>query len=182
VTIPSAEANAGVEPTAAIRLVLGIARLGEADLMGWWSSQGLNPAVRFALAGFRRTNSIVGGELALLSAVRRHQQVLPRPNAVHLFSSHLPFVGWANAHVAELKTSGNSDLLDELRTWSTADHAAANLKSWSEDIPPANDRLDVVSSEDLHNPVITAGLLRRFILEYVTLPSQLDVPYVNFAR
>lgn len=122
-----------VEPALGIRLVLGVARLGEADLAGWWSSQGLNPAVRFALAGFRRTGKVLGAELALLSAERRHRQLLPRASAVHLFSPHLPYLGWAQADLAEQKSAGPSALLDELSAWSTAEEAVAALRAW---LPP----------------------------------------------
>jgi len=49
-----------IEPPLAVRVMLGVARLGEAGLRGWWSSQGMNAEVRFALAGFRRTSTAVG--------------------------------------------------------------------------------------------------------------------------
>ncbi|MGH9155784.1 MAG: BrxE family protein [Acidimicrobiales bacterium] len=118
-----------VEPAVAIRLVLGVARLGEADLAGWWSSQGLNPAVRFALAGFRRTGQVVGAQLALLSAERRHRQLLARANAIHLFSPNLPYLGWAQAELAEMKSAGPSGLLDELASWSSVEQAVTALRS-----------------------------------------------------
>lgn len=118
-----------VEPALGIRLVLGVARLGEADLAGWWSSQGLNPAVRFALAGFRRTGKVLGAELALLSAERRHRQLLPRASAVHMFSPHVPYLGWAQADLAEQKSAGPSPFLDELSAWSTVEEAVAALRA-----------------------------------------------------
>ena len=127
----SADADPVVEPALAIRLVLGVARLGEADLAAWWSSQGLNPAVRFVLAGFHRTGQVAGAELALLSAERRHRQLLPRANASHLFSPRLPYVSWARADLAEMKSAGASPLLDELSDWATVDEAVATLRSWS---------------------------------------------------
>ena len=130
--IPATGTGSGstLEPALGIRLVLGVARLGEADLAGWWSSQGLNPAVRFALAGFRRTGKVLGAELALLSAERRHRQLLPRASAVHLFSPHLPCLGWAQADLAEQKSAGPSSLLDELSAWSTVEEAVAALRAW----------------------------------------------------
>ncbi len=128
-----------VEPALGIRVVLGVARLGEADLAGWWSSQGLNPAVRFALAGFRRTGAVLGAELALLSAERRHRQVLPRASAVHLFSPHLPYLGWAQADLAEQKSAGPCPLLDELSAWSTVEEAVAALRAWLSPGTPEDD-------------------------------------------
>lgn len=168
-----------VEPTAAVRLVLGVARLGEGDLARWWSSQGLNPAVRFALAGFRRTGTVVGAELALLSAARRHHQILPRPTAVHLFSPHLPFIGWTSAYLAELKTVGTSDLLDELRTWTSTDLATGAVQAWRAALGPLERRVDPVTPDDLADPLVTTALLGQFVDSYLTMSGDLSVPYVD---
>lgn len=178
---PTAETSHDVEAMVAIRLVLGISRLGEADLAGWWSSQGLNPAVKFALAGFRRTNSIVGAELALLSAVRRHQQVLPRGNAVHLFSPHLPFARWTQAHVAELKSIGTSELVDELRSWTTVDQADLRLTEWIDAVTPEAEMRSTVTVDELATPETRTGLLADLAARYLDQSGQLDIPYVDLA-
>lgn len=149
------EDEATVEPADAIRLVLGVARLGEAHLAGWWSSQGLNPAVSFALAGFRRTGRVVGAELALLSATRRHRQLLPRTNAVHLFSPHLPYLGWAQACLAELKSTGPSALLDELSTWVTVEAATNALH---EACPPGD-----TANVSLLDPAFLGFLVGKYL-------------------
>ncbi|MGH9224895.1 MAG: BrxE family protein [Acidimicrobiales bacterium] len=125
-----ADAESPIDPALAVRLVLGVARLGEKDLAGWWSSQGLNPDVRPALAGFRRTGQVVGAELALLSAERRHRQLLPRANALHLFSPLRPYLGWAKAELGELKSAGSSALLAELEGWSTVEEAITGMRPW----------------------------------------------------
>lgn len=177
----AAEAITGVEPTVGIRLVLGVARLGEADLAGWWSSQGMNPAVQFALAGFRRTGSIVGAELALLSAVRRHHQVLPRANAVYLFSPHLPFERWARVYLAELKSDGGSELLDELRTWETAQQAIDRLSAWISELE-AGERREVVSPDELATSQVRDDLLVQLASGYRAQVGDLSVPYVDLAR
>lgn len=168
-----------VEPEHAVRLVLGIARLGEVDLAGWWSSQGLNPAVAFALAGFRRTGRVVGAELALLSAVRRHRQILPRDNAVHLFSPRLRYLRWAQAHLAELKTSGRSSLLDELSGWATVGTATAIIRQWRQAIAPASASraAGVVTEKDLSDPALFAWLVDG----YLETQGELSVPYVDLA-
>ena len=178
---PTAETSHDIESMVAIRLVLGVARLGEADLAGWWSSQGLNPAVRFALAGFRRTSAIVGAELALLSAVRRHQQVLPRTNAVHLFSPHLPFAQWTQAHLAELKSIGTSELVDELRSWTTVDQAGQRLAEWIGTVAPADEAGSTVTVDDLAAAETRAALLVHLTTRYLDQSSQLDIPYVDLA-
>ncbi len=177
----NAETSQDVEPAAAIRLVLGVSRLGEADLAGWWSSQGLNPAVRFALAGFRRTSSIVGAELALLSATRRHQQVLPRPNAVHLFSPLLPFARWAHAHLAELKSVGESELIDELRSWTTPEDATGRIADWIAVAGPSPQQRSVVSSGDLASGPARLDLLVQLATGYIGQTGQLDIPYVDLS-
>ncbi|MER3411386.1 MAG: BrxE family protein, partial [Thermoleophilia bacterium] len=45
------EARVG-ETEAVVRLVLGVARLGESDLFGWWRSRGLGEAGRYVLGGW----------------------------------------------------------------------------------------------------------------------------------
>ncbi len=170
---------ARLEPSLAVRLVLGVARLGEADLEGWWSSQGMNPAVRFALAGFRRTSKVVGAELAVLSATRRHHQILPRDTAIHLFSPYLPFGGWTRAYLREQKTSGESPIIDELLEWGMSETARLGLAGWLAEVQgQASDGASVRAAE-LQNPAVTAGLLIRFTESYMTQQGELSVPYVD---
>lgn len=168
-----------MEPTVAIRLVLGVARLGEGDLARWWSSQGLNPAVRFALAGFHRTGIVVGAELALLSAARRHHQILPRTTAVHMFSPHLPFIGWSRAYLAELKSVGTSELLEELRTWTSIELATDALRAWRGPVEPMAVGVDIVTRDGLTDPSVTTALLGHFVDGYLTQSGELSVPYVD---
>ncbi len=81
----------------ASRLVLGVARLGEMDLAGWWSTHGLDHTGRYVLAkAFKRTWRSAALELDLVSAARRHDDALTgRRTALHLFSDELPFRRWA---------------------------------------------------------------------------------------
>lgn len=171
-----------IEPTLAVRLVLGVARLGEADLAGWWSSQGMNPAVHFTLAGFRRTSKVVGAELTVLSATRRHRQILPRETAVHLFSPYLPFAGWTRAYLAEQKTSGDSPVIDELRGWLTVDVARSQLRGWLAEVEPPIREGASVHAAQLHDPIVAAGLLARFIENYVAQHGALSIPYVDLVQ
>lgn len=168
-----------VEPTAAVRLVMGVARLGEGDLARWWSSQGLNPAVRFALAGFRRTGTVIGAELALLSAARRHLQILPRPTAVHLFSAHLPFIGWTRAYLAEQKTVDTSELLEELHTWTSTDLATSALRVWRSAVGSIKQPFETITSDGLADRSVTTALLGHFVDGYLTQSGELSVPYVD---
>src|SRR5437870_1265013 len=60
-------------PTIDVRAALGVARLGEADLAGWWSSQGMTETGRYILEDlFPRTWPVAGAELAVLCAAKRH--------------------------------------------------------------------------------------------------------------
>jgi hypothetical protein len=89
------------------RLVLGVARLGEQDLTGWWGSHGLDRAGSYVLArSFRRTWRSAALELDIEAAARRHDDATAgRTTALHLFSDELPFRRWATAWLAEQKTA-----------------------------------------------------------------------------
>src|SRR6266536_1583098 len=103
----------GMAPLPAV-LVLGIARLGEAGLRGWWDAHGLGEVGRYVLGEvFRwRTARASGLELDVLSAGSRHEQILDRPTALHLFSDWLAFRHLALAWLAERKTAGPDPLID----------------------------------------------------------------------
>ena len=119
----------------AIRLVLGISRLGEKDLREWWRSHGLGKGGQYVLGkSFPRTGRSAALELDILSAAHRHDDLLKRSNALHLFSSAFPFRRWAEAWLAEQKTLSPDPLFDELTGWDL-DHALESLRSWAGDSP-----------------------------------------------
>jgi hypothetical protein len=123
------------ETDRAIRLVLGIARLGEQGLRGWWRSQGLGKGGQYVLQrSFPRTARAAALELNILSAAHRHDDLLERPTALHLFSSAFPFRRWASAWLSEQKTLAPDPLFDELAGWDL-DHALETLRSWAGDSP-----------------------------------------------
>jgi hypothetical protein len=125
------ELTPAAEPEPVIRLVLGVTRLGEASLNGWWQSHGLDQAGRYVLGGaFPRTWRCAALELAVASAKRRHDEVLGRPTALHLFSDQLPFRRLVTAWLAEQKTRDDPPLIDELMNW-TSDAAARSLQAWA---------------------------------------------------
>jgi len=114
-----------------IRLVLGVARLGEADLRGWWRSHGLDRTGSYVLSGaLRRTWRPAALELDIAAAGRLHDELLGRPSALHLFSDHLPFRRWALGWLAEQKTAREDALLDVLERWDQAS-AIAGLRGWT---------------------------------------------------
>lgn len=76
----------------AVRLVLGVARLGELDLRGWWRGHGPDRTGSHVLSGmFRRTWRPAALELDIATATVMHDQLLGRSTALHLFSDALPF-------------------------------------------------------------------------------------------
>src|SRR4051812_30662210 len=124
--------NAITDTTGTIRLVLGIARLGENDLRGWWQGHALDRTGQYVLSStFRRTWRAAALELDMAAATRIHDQVLGRPTALHLFSDLVPFRRWAKAWLAEQKTPTDSgELLATFETW-TEDTAVCALRDWT---------------------------------------------------
>ena len=119
----------------AIRLVLGISRLGEQGLKGWWRSHGLGKGGQYVLGkSFPRTGRSAALELDILSAAHRHDDLLERSTALHLFSSAFPFRRWTEAWLAEQKTLVNDPLFDELTAWDL-DKALASMRSWAGNSP-----------------------------------------------
>jgi hypothetical protein len=81
-----------------VRLVLGVARLGEADLAGWWGSHGLDRTGSYVLSRmFRQTWRPTALELDIEAAVHRHEAASGRRRALHLYSDELPLRRWAGA-------------------------------------------------------------------------------------
>ena len=114
-----------------VRLVLGVARLGEKDLRGWWSGHALDGTGRYVLSSmFRRTWRPAALELDVTAATAMHNELLRRSTALHLFSDLLPFRRWACGWLAEQKTTVYSEpLLEELEGW-TADLATSAMRTW----------------------------------------------------
>lgn len=116
------------------RLLLGVARLGDGDLRRWWNSSALDPDVGNYIvpATFPRTGKVAAAQLLLLSAARRHQQILPRSNAIHLFSDRLPFHRWTWNWLAGQKTRAETDpLIGELESWRDHADARKRLTEWT---------------------------------------------------
>ena len=120
-----------------VKLLLAVARLGETDLFGWWGSRGLTEAGEYVLRwALPRTWSWSALECAVLSAARRHQEVLVRQSAIHLFSDQLPVKGWALAWLREQKTAGRGNgLLSKMRQWNSRS-ACEEIAKWADTDPP----------------------------------------------
>jgi hypothetical protein len=83
---------------------------------------------------FPRTSKSAALELDILSAARRHDDLLGRSTALHLFSSVFPFRRWAEAWLAEQKTVAPDPIFDELARWDL-NVALETLRGWAGENP-----------------------------------------------
>jgi hypothetical protein len=96
--------------TEVVRAVLLVARLGETDRRSWWGTQSFGAAGRVVLKQrLPRTWRMAAVELDVAAARTRHDEIIERANAVHLFSDNWPVRRWASAWLAEQKTADPPD-------------------------------------------------------------------------
>lgn len=170
-------------PNDIVRIVLGVTRLGDMDLFGWWRSRSYTPAGQYVLGGaLPRTWLVSALEGSLLSAAARHAEVLTRPTAVHLFSSHLPALRWALGWLREQKVEGERDgLLAELRSWDRSS-APRVLTGWIGTLPPAGEtlaqerRVGTLRSDDLLRPERVVRAIRVLAACYTDQDENLRFP------
>ncbi len=183
-------AKGGVAGTvgAVTRLVLGVARLGEVDLRGWWSSHGLDRSGSFVLKrAFPRTWQSAALELDVLSARRRHASALSeRRTALHLFSDELPFNRWAAAWLSEQKATSEVDpLFAELASWDLA-VAGTRLREWAgEEVvgEAVGDGLFLgrLNRSDLDDESALLTVAARLSAAYLGLEGHFKAPYFDVA-
>lgn len=171
-----------------VKMVLGVARLGEADLRGWWSCHGLDRAGSFVLGkAFPRTAGPAGLELDMLSARRRHDDALARRgSALHLFSDGLPFRRWASAWLSEQKSASAADpIFDELARWEISSGEASLREQAGE--PEAGQvladglRLGQLHVSDLDDDAALSTVARRLTAAYIDLGNVFRAPYFDLA-
>lgn len=175
--------------TEGCRLLLGVARLGGSDLRGWWNSSAMDPEVGGFVLGntFPRTARLVGAELLLLSASRRHRQVLDRSNAIHLFSDRMPFHRWTKAWLAEQKTATVDEAVEEIEAWTDLRSATRSLRTWIGEVVPEPTavvgalNLGRRSASQLSDPIQGLDLVKLFAACYTTM-DQFTPPYVNLGE
>lgn len=171
-----------------VRILLGIARLGESDLAGWWNTRLYARAGRYVLSrSFPRTWKPAGGQLLILSCARWHSHAFSgRPTAIHLFSPHLPALGWAYAWLAEQKTTLPVDpLFDELVSWADIGDAATAIDHWlpksapEAEVVAGNLRLGTVDLHSLQDPAAASAVVEQLAKHYVATANPLQIPYFD---
>ena len=174
----------------AIRLVLGVARLGENDLRGWWQGHAMDRTGRYVLSGMlRRTWRPAALELDMAAATRMHNELLGRPTALHLFSDLLPFRRWAASWLAEQKTSKDTNpLLTTLEAW-TAETATESVRAWSgQSQAPQGERLGEgllvgrLTAIELADPPTLQSMAQVLAAAYLDQAGPLRPPYFDLAR
>lgn len=170
-----------------IILILGVARLGEVDLRGWWRSHGVTQAGRYSLGrAFPRTWRQTALELDLISAIRRHDDLLERPTALHLFSDQFDFRRLAGAWLAEGKTDGNEPLLDRLEGWTT-EQAIQDLRTWTGGPTPRGEAigngflLGTLAREELDDAPRMKSVEKHLAAAYLDQGTELRPPYFDLA-
>lgn len=179
--------NPSTEADEAIRLVLGIARLGEQGLRGWWRSHGLSKGGQYVLKGtFPRTYRSAALELDVFSAARRHDDLLERSTALHLFSSAFPFRRWSEAWLAEQKTLEPDPLFEELASWDL-DEALTSIRAWSGGSPGGDLvgeglLLGQISQSELEDESELLSYARMLSAAYLGQDAGLNPPYFDLRR
>ena len=169
-----------------VRLIVGVARLGEADLTGWWGSHGLDRAGSYVLArSFRRTWRSVALELDIEAASRRHDDATARRStALHLFSDELPYRRWATAWLAEQKTALEpSPLFDDLAGWDLVT-GRTTIEQWagrakSAEVVGEGIRVGVLSRTELDDPSALAAAARLLAGTYLSIDGPFRAPYFD---
>ena len=176
--------------TEVIRLVLGVARLGEKDLRGWWKGHAIDRTGEYVLSSmFRRTWKPAALELDAAAASRMHRELLGRSTALHLFSDLLPFRHWAIGWLADQKTAPEPDsILDAFQRW-TGDDSTETLRSWcgageSLRAEPLGDGLLLgrLTTAEVDDPVTLHRTARLLTVAYLDQNDPLRPPYFDLAR
>ena len=168
-------------------LPVAAARLGDADLYSWWRSHGMDSTGEYVLSDlFPRTWMAAGAELTMLSAAKRHHDVLPpRADVIHLFGEPFPAFRNAMAWLAEMKTGGDASEVGALRRWTVAT-ASDELRSRVGQAPSGERiagtmRLGVVSADVLSDPIAMLRVARSLTAAYLDQNSDLHIPYFDLA-
>ena len=162
---------------------LVVARLGEADHHAWWRSNGASATGAFVLEDrFPRTRRVLGLEIALAAAERRHiEEFGEQGDFVHLFSASLGAARLARAWLAERKTeSAETELVGALHLRSTSELEALIpvLKQPRDAVTfGGRARIGEISAEALQDPARRATTVQMLARALIDAPQAL--PYLE---
>jgi hypothetical protein len=163
-----------------IDTLLAVVRLGDADRLGWWRSHSVDETGKYLLAqAFPKTWMATGVELAMESSRIRHNMVLDRPTAVHLFSDYLPFHRELRAWLIQRKLEKDFEFLAWLPDASVED-LRARLGS-----PAIGERrrnglyLGDIPRALLDDSIAQQEYLARLASSYVSLDDGFVAPYLD---
>lgn len=164
-----------------VRTVLAVARLGEADRLGWWASHAFGAAGRVVLAQrMPSTWRLAAIELDISAAANRHDEVIARPDVVHLFSNRWPVRRWVSAWVAEQKTVEEPDEMVSWLETATRDDLVAAVQvpeaPGGDQVGPAI-RLGTIEVGEDPRPEDLLTSVRQLGNAYAAMGSSLRVPF-----
>ncbi len=113
-------------------------------------------------------------ELDLASATNRHNDVIDRPNAVHLFSDRWPVRRWATAWVAAQKTEDEPSEIFEFLESATLGAIEADLRA--EKKPKVESLGDALRVGTIERPLLgdhaaVADAVRTLVAAYIGLET-----------
>jgi hypothetical protein len=176
--------------TDAVRLVLGVARLGENDLRSWWQGHAMDRTGQYVLSNmFPRTWRSAALELDVAAATRMHQDLLGRATALHLFSDLLPFRRWTIGWLAEQKTAPEPDpLLVVLEGWA-GDDPTDTMRDWCggvraqrSEVLGAGLLVGRLNTAEVVDPSTLHKTARTLAAAYLDQHGPVRPPYFDLAR
>ena len=126
-----------------------------------------------------RTWRMAAIELDIAAARNRHDEIIERSNAVHLFSDNWPVRRWASSWVAEQKTADPADdFFTTLETVADAEIAQQLHTVTNKAMSGRAVRVGSVPAQHLASPVSLVAVVRDLASTYSAMDSFV-VPYLD---
>ena len=166
--------------TDAVGTLLALVRLGDVDMLGWWRSRSADDVAEYVLGrALPSTWLATGLELGMESARVRHDAVLGRETAVHLFSDYLPFHQLTRSWLIERKLERDLGPLNWIRTATVADIQRSLGEPVDGERRAGGRYLGHVTIDDLEDHGRQHDLLYRLAGAYVEQGEGFLAPYVD---
>ncbi len=125
-------------------------------------------------------------EIDIASAAHRHNEIIDRPNAVHLFSDVWLVRRWATAWVAEQKTTTPAHPIFKNLESISFEGLASWLTGGDPGVHPTRPsfigqavRVGIVSKSDFDSPQHLAEPVKRLAATYAGMSADFAVPYLE---